>query len=464
MRQIALRGMCAVLPWFGMMMPLTVGATNGMNMDAWGAKSGGMGGASFAYDSGNSAVMNNPATLGLRAHEKSEIGLGLTLLMPDVASSHPQAGREASAGNLYTMPTLSWSQRRGAWTYGAAMLAQGGMGTEYGKRSALFAGGTSLNGTPGPMSGEEIRSEVGVGRIMFPFAFRATDSLILAAQLDFVWATMDVQMDVDGRTLGQLAAGTPGAGRASGSLMPMLAGFSNLHYARFDFSDNQMFSGAAKGTGWAGKLGVHYQLSDVVALGATWHSKTALQDLRAGHATLQMGGISSGVPVTMPLSGKIKVLDFQWPETYGVGLAWQVSPQWLIAGDIKHIRWSDSMRNFSLKFEADQGGDMTAVMEQNWKDQTVMMLGAQYLVTPEIALRAGVNYAKSPVPDATLNPLFPATITHHYTLGFGWRLSSDSTLAASLAYAPKVSDTNPGNSITSSHRQTTMRVNYNFSY
>ena len=45
---------------------LPAAATNGMNLEAYGAKAGGMGGASFAYENGNSALMNNPATLGLR--------------------------------------------------------------------------------------------------------------------------------------------------------------------------------------------------------------------------------------------------------------------------------------------------------------------------------------------------------------------------------------------------------------
>lgn len=431
-------------------------ATNGMNMDAWGAKAGGMGGASFAYDSGNSAVMNNPATLGLRQHEKAEVGLGLTLLMPTVAASHPLGGSRDSEGDLYAMPTVSWTKRSGAWTWGAAVLAQGGMGTEYGSGSSLFAGGLASDGvTPALLSGEEIRSEVGVGRVMFPLAFRASDALTLAAQLDFVWATMDVQMDIDGNMLGQMMAGTPGVGSVGGSL-PLPVGLYN--FARFDFSDDKAFSGAAKGTGWAGKLGVHYKLSESLAVGATWHSKTSIDDLEADHATMKVnvGG------VTTAMAGKIKVLDFQWPETYGIGLAWQATPKLMLAGDVKRIRWADAMKNFSLKFE-NAGGDLTAVMEQNWRDHTVYALGGQYMVTPDVALRAGFNYAKNPVPDATLNPLFPAIVTRHVTLGLGWRMSRDETLAASIAVAPRVSNTNP-NLITSSHRQATLRINYNFTY
>ena len=455
--RVRLRARAALFPIF--FSAVSAHATNGMNMEAWGARAGGMGGAAFAYDSGNSAVMNNPATLGLRPADKSEVGLGLTLLMPTVASSHPLAGRRDSDGNLYVMPTLSWIKRSGPWAYGAGLLAQGGMGTEYGSGSSLFAFGHASDDSVAPLSGDEIRSEVGVGRLMFPLAFHASDALTLAGQLDFVWATMDVRMDVDGRTLGQMMAQTPGVGSATGSLLGSLPP-GVLNYGRFDFSDDKAFSGAAKGTGWAGKLGIHYKVSETLAVGATWHSKTAIDDLESKHATLKMDIAGAG---TMAMNGKIKVVDFQWPETYGFGVAWQATPKLLLAGDVKRIRWTEAMKSFNLKFEADSGGDMTAVMEQNWRDQTVYAFGGEYLVTPNLVLRAGFNYGRNPVPDATLNPLFPATVTRHITLGFGWRMNKDETLAASLAVAPRVANTNPGD-VTSTHRQATLRVNYNYPY
>jgi long-chain fatty acid transport protein len=474
---------CATAAAVASLLPITSHATNGMNMDAWGATAGGMGGASFAYDSGNSAVMNNPATLGLRPAERGEVGLGLTLLLPGVTSSHPQAGSKDSTGDLYAMPTLSWIKRTGPWAYGAGLLAQGGMGTEYGRGASLFAGGLSMMNNPAPLSGEEIRSEVGVGRLMFPLAWHATDALTLAAQLDFVWATMDVKMDVDGATFGKLVAGTPGVGSASGSLVNVLqasipGSITDVHYARFDFSDDNAFSGAARNTGWAGKLGIHYRVSDSFAIGATWHSKTAIDDLKAKRANLQMGVVSGGVTQTVPVAGRISVVDFQWPETYGIGFAWQATPKLMLAGDVKRIRWADSMKNFTLKFDADAtqsnamaqnfvnngGREMTAILEQHWKDHTVYMFGGQYMYTPAIALRAGINVSKNPVPDATLNPLFPATTRGHLSFGMGWKLDNHETLAASLTYTPQVSNTNPGTSITTTHRQATLRVNYNFMY
>lgn len=447
-------------------------ATNGMNMEAYGAKAGGMGGASFAYDSGNSAVMNNPATLGLKPDGRSDLGLGLTLLSPDVASSRPQTGESSSSGTAYLMPSISWMHRAGPWTFGAGVLAQGGMGTEYGSGSRLFAKGISMGGATALLSGEEIRSEVGVGRAMFPLAFQFSNALSVAAQLDFVWATMDVKMDIDGRNFGRMLAGTPGVGSVGGSLVGAFAALpagTDVNYARFDFSDTNDFNGKARGHGLAGKLGFVYRLADSLSIGGTYHGKTAISDLKADGATVKVG-LSSG---TLPMSGRITVINFQWPETYGLGLAWIATPQLMLAADVKHINWARAMKDFSLRFDADAGNQapfanqsMTATLEQNWKNQTVLMLGGQYLLRPDLALRAGINVSSNPVPDGTLHPLFPAIIRQHYTAGIGWRLAGGHSLAASLAYAPSVEQTNshsdPG--VRSSHSQLTWRLNYNFSY
>lgn len=398
-------------------------ATNGMNLDAYGAKAGAMGGASFAHENGNSALMNNPATLGLRK-EGNSLGLGMTLLQPDVNTSmnHPLAGpmNAKSGGDAYWMPSFSLIRKTGKLTYGVGMLAQGGMGTEYGDNSFLS------NGTGLPM-----RSEVGFGRLMLPLAYNVSDQLTVAGQLDYVWASMDVQM-----------------------LMPDGSGHVN-------FSNNSDFSGKAKGNGWAFKLGGHYKVSDTLAFGATYHSKTDIDDLEgSGSFTAFPGG------AVMPTN--FKVVDFQWPQTFGVGVAWQATPTFMLAADIKRLNWSDSMKDFRLAMNMG-GGWMEGVMPQNWKDQTVLMLGVQYMLSPNLALRAGINHADNPVPDNTLNPLFPATIRTHYTLGMGWNMGGGHTLAGSVALAPKVTRTNPnmfgaGAAGTVSHSQNTLRINYNYSF
>jgi long-chain fatty acid transport protein len=425
-------------------------ATNGMNMEAWGARSGGMGGAAYAFEAGNSAVMNNPATLGLKAPGQADLGLGLTLLMPNVESGHAAAGNVESDGTAYWMPTLSYIRRSGDLSYGVALLAQGGMGTEYGSGSTLFAGGMSSRGTPIAMSGEDVRSEVGFGRVMFPLAWNAGERLILSGQLDLAWASMDLRMDMDGNNL----AGMLGQGLVSGSLTGFLP--ATIDYARFDFSDDNPMTGRAKSYGWGYKLGALWQLDPQFRIGAAYHAKTRMGDMKTDDAHLSVNG--------GPMHGSLKVIDFQWPETFGLGLAWDGGGAWSWAADLKRIRWSDAMRNFNIRFvDAASGMDINITMPQNWKDQTVLALGGQYKVNPRLAVRAGINHAGNPVPDATLNPLFPAIVETHYTAGIGYRIDPKRSLAASVAYAPEVSRIN-AQGVSSSHAQTTLRVNYNVTF
>jgi long-chain fatty acid transport protein len=446
MRQLVVNlGVVALSGW-----ALGAHATNGMNMEAWGAKSGGMGGAAYAFEAGNSAVMNNPATLGLKSSGKTDIGAGLTLLMPDVESSHPAAGSQDSDGTAYWMPTLSYIRRTGDFGYGVAMLAQGGMGTEYGAGSPLFAGGLNSNGDPIAMSGEEIRSEVGFGRLMFPLSWNANEQFILAGQIDLVWASMDLRMDMDGQNL----AGMLGQGLVSGSLVGVLP--ATIDYARFDFSDGNAMTGRAKSYGWGYKLGGLWRINEQLQVGAAYHAKTRMGDMKTNDATLSVNG--------GPMHGSLKVIDFQWPETFGLGVAYDGGGAWSWAADLKRIRWSDAMSDFRMRFvDSASGMDIDVTMPQNWKDQTVLALGGQYKLNPKLALRAGYNHASNPVPNATLNPLFPAIVETHYTFGVGYRLDPSRSIAASIALAPEASRTST-QGVTSSHRQTTLRVNYNYSF
>jgi len=432
-------------------------ATNGMNLEAYGAKAGGMGGAAFAYDSGNSGVMNNPATLALRSTNQSDFGVGLTLLAPSVSASHPMAGSVDSSGTAYWMPSIGYIRNQGDFTYGVAMLAQGGMGTEYGTGSALFAGGLSAGGSPVALSGQEIRSEVGVGRLMFPLAWKANDRLNLAGQIDLVWAGMDLLMDMDGQTL----AGMMGAGLATGGITGALSGLGDLHYARFDFSnhDNPM-TGKAQSYGWGYKLGAVFKATEQLNLGVTYHAKTRLGDMTTSTAHLSAVGAGGSAAMT----GELKVINFQWPETYGIGLAWTPNVKWMWAADVKRIRWSEVMQNFRMSFVAGPGMDLNVTLPQNWEDQTVLAVGVQYKATRDLALRFGVNQSSNPVPNNTLNPLFPAIVERHYTAGIGYRLDPANSLSGAVTHAPEVSATNPTTGITSSHSQRSLRVNYNHTF
>jgi long-chain fatty acid transport protein len=222
-------------------------------------------------------------------------------------------------------------------------------------------------------------------------------------------------------------------------------------------------NGAARGTGFAGKLGAVYKISPEFTVGATYHSKTSLSDLETDSSGASLSVAGAGVVG----SGKIKVRDFQWPATYGVGVAWNANKQLLVAADVKVIGWKSVMKDFKMTYEGPIGGapgnTVDFAMPQNWKDQTVFELGAAYLFTPEFTGRIGVNIANNPIPDTYLNYLFPANIENSYTLGAGYAFSKASSIDFSLAYAPEVKQT-AGNGLTTTHSQMNEQIMYSYRF
>lgn len=418
-------------------------ATNGMNMEGYGPIATGMGGASMAYDNGTAAIINNPATLGLMASGTNRFDIAVGGLHPNVKAKMAGASEITSGGDAYFMPALGWAAKTGKLAYGIGVFSQGGMGTEYDAGTFMSAG------APG-----NTRSELGVGRLIAPLTFDVSPDLIIGGSLDFVWATLDLKMAASTAALGSMTTG------GSGNLYAGLPGLLGMNWARVDFSDDNDFSGAAKGYGWAGKVGFVYRLNQQVSIGATYHSKTSLSDMETGATGASMTAGMTGGTALFADSGKIKVRNFQWPETYAVGVAFQATPKLMLAADLKHIGWSKVMESFKMTYEsAGVGGSVDFTMRQDWKDQTVLQLGATYMVTDELALRAGYNGSRNPIPDSYLNALFPAIVKDHYTFGVGYAFSKTAEVNGSFTYAPKVTQTG-GSGITNEHSQTNWQVMY----
>lgn len=427
------------------MAPLAALATNGMNMEGYGPISTGMGGASQAFDHGTAAMAQNPATLALMAPGARFDG-AIGLLGPRVTSTMAGMPTAESDGRAYAMPAFGYARRSGALTYGIGIFAQGGMGTDYSDSAFLTAG-----------SGQPVRSELGVGRVLLPLAYQVTPDLAVGATLDFVWSGLDMRFAAPASQLGGLVTG--GSGNLAAGLGQMLPTLPAGTWARIDFSNSSDFSGAARSTGWAGKLGLVYKVGPAVTLGASYQSKSSLGDMKTKGegATLTIG-----VPSVGAIPGKLTVIDFQWPETLGMGVAWQATPALLIAADVKQLRWSRVMKDFRMRFETTVpgfDGSVSFALPQNWKNQTVANLGVAYAVNNALTLRAGLNLADNPIPDATVNPLFPATVKNHYTAGLGYRLSPASEFNGSLTVAPKVTVTN-GQGIDITHKQLNAQLMY----
>lgn len=452
-----------------------VHATNGMNLEGYGPVSAGMGGVSLAFWNGTAALMGNPATLGLMS-PGMRLELALGNLGPDVEAivMNPPPGGPVSAASLsdaFYMPAIGFAAKRSSFAFGLGVFSQGGMGTEYGSDSWLSD--PSMGDNTALEHGLVNRSEVGVGRVMAPFAYDVNDRLILGGTVDFVWAGIDLQMAMCEARFQNLA--NPDAqtiGEASGTLVNAFGqlyepfggtGISRLYHAYFDFTDGSDFTGEAKGYGVAGKVGALYRVNDRLSIGATYHTPTSIGDIETENARLEMGvnvdpGVFTGSPtgsyvdMNIPVTGTLAVKDFQWPALLGAGAAWVPVEGIMLALDVKYVFWSNAMERFEMSFTADESAEngafaglvMDAALFQKWENQTVVALGGSYMPTEDLTLRAGYNYGKNPVPDGYLNALFPAIVESHVAGGAGYRISESITGDVSIVYALEKSATNPG--------------------
>jgi long-chain fatty acid transport protein len=469
----------------GLATPQFANATNGMNMEGYGPVSTAMGGASYAYDNGSAAMMNNPATIGLMA-DGARLDVAVGIMGPTVKATAGAATVD-STGTSYLMPAMGYVRKGGQIAYGFGVFAQGGMGTEYGSNSFMSAG-----------SGKEARSEVGVGRALIPFAYDVSEQLVVGGSVDFVWASMDLKMAMGGaqfmdmlpasmNPLATQAGGTVGGSMvtALGGFMPAMDPTGPLNWGYFDFSNGDKFTGKAKGNGFAGKIGFAFKLNPQLTIGGTYHAKTSLSDLNADGTSvsfnanidpgLATGGAATGfVPMTIPVTGKISVKNFQWPETYGFGVAYQANDQLMLAADYKRIGWKAVMKDFKMSFTADAtqanpmaagfaGTTMDATLYQDWKDQDVVMFGMGYKVNQELTVRAGLQTSANPVPDTYLNALFPAIVKNQYTVGGGYMFSKVSSVDMSVTIVPEVSAT-AASGVTSKMSQTNYQMLYSYRF
>jgi long-chain fatty acid transport protein len=360
----------------------------------------------------------------------ARLDLAIGHLGPRVSSSAgPMSAR--SGGSAYEMPAFGYARRSGNLVYGLAMFAQGGMGTEYGADSFLAMG-----------SGRDVRSELGVGRMIAPLAWKVSDKLSVGGSLDLVWSTLDIRMAASGAQLGQMVTG------ASGQLAAALPALGGAPWARVDFSDQSKFSGEAVALGWAGKLGLVYRLTPALTLGASWHSKTALRDMKTGQGAASLSATGGFVD-----SGRMTIEGFQMPAQLALGAAWQVTPTLGLAADVKRVQWAPVMQALRMRYDsAMMGGSVSFALPQQWQNQTVTSLGLAWSATPGLTLRAGFNTASNPVPDAYVLPLFPATVRHHYSAGFSLASGAQSDIHMTVSRAP-ASVVQAGSGVSISHSQ-----------
>lgn len=403
-------------------------ATDAWNLLGHGPISIGMGGTAAAYDIGPAGMMSNPATLGLM-RDGTYVLLGADVVSADLKVTNEATGETADSHNRgrnngpYFGPEFSLVWRKDRYAFGVGAFATDGVGTQYGTDSFL-----SRTTTNNVNTGLDVFSRLLVLDIPFSVAYKVTDKLTVGGSVDAVWTSVNLGLLLDTSQIGALAA----QGRVSGGLMSALMGVPALSGGYLHTNNGKIAGGATDAWGIGGRLGLTYQVTPTTRLGLAYQFKTAVGDL-SGRSTLTA---VSAVAGNIPLSGTVRLQNFQMPAAFTVGVSHEFSDRLSVAADYQRVFWHDAMKNLHVGFTQDGSGQtLNLAIPVNYRDINVFSIGGQYRYNASWTFRAGFHYAQEATPSAGILAILPATPTTNVTAGASYSFSPDAVLDFALAYA-----------------------------
>jgi long-chain fatty acid transport protein len=402
-------------------------ATNGANLIGLGAKSRAMGGVSIATAHGAENGLVNAALI--TTVDDAEISFGGTFFMPDVENT-------TTLMNMYN-PT------------GPVPV------------TASHSSAADLSVIPEVSIASKVTDNFYMGIGMWGTAGMGVDYRDADGQAD-----TQMQMVTN---LQLMQFGVPLAYKISGfsmAITPLIQyGSLDINYV-FDANDGTSMTpvmrtsntqGVAQDLQFGYNIGLSYEISGFT-IGAMYKSQIDME---------YKGQISKAMN-DFGMTGYTND-ELSTPAELGIGVSYKIAEH-TIGLDYKSIGWSDAKGYEDFK----------------WEDQDVIALGYEY-ATNTWALRAGYNYAASPISEQALGSMgslsngadiaglintfnllgFPGIIESHYTIGGSYSITNKTSLDLAYVYAPEVSETYKnffGQDITTTHSQTSLSAQVNFKF
>ncbi|MFO8152270.1 OmpP1/FadL family transporter [Thioalkalivibrio sp.] len=413
----------------------TAHATNGFFSHGYGTQTKGMGGVGMAISHDSYAPGTNPAGIagmetrfdGSLAYFRPErfYEAGEPQFQPPPPNGFPlKPGRVDSNSESFFIPSLGYVRQIDAdRSWGVTLLANGGLNTDY----PAFDN-PDFCPPQSPQQGTFCFGEAGVNleqlALIPTYAQRFAD------------------------------------GRVSVGVSPIIS------FQRFRAKGLQAFSGFSADPenltnastdsdfGFGGQIGFQAQLADHVRVGANYRSKIR------GSTFDDFSGLFAE-------NG-----DLDIPETWGLGIAVDVTPRITVAADYQRINYSDvpAVNNpFSNLFDGNLLGEPNGP-GFGWEDIDIFKIGAEFAGDNGWTWRAGYNRGENPIPrsEVLFNILAPGVMEDHFTVGFSKAIDSRSAIHLAAMYAPSasVTGTNPldGQTIKLEMEQYELEIGYSYRF
>ncbi|MHB8551702.1 MAG: OmpP1/FadL family transporter [Acidiferrobacterales bacterium] len=372
-------------------------------MIGFGANEIGMGGAGVAFAQDAISSATNPATLKMVGNQ---FNLDVGFFSPRAEASLGGIQEKSNVGlggdigkpwlnDFYIMPDIAWAEQDGRWAYGFNFVPVGGGGSNYTKNLYDLNQNPNHQPTGGPDTGT-----LGVSLLIAQFS--PTIAYAFNRHNDF------------------------GASLVVGMQRFVAYGLGNFASFTQTQTDNHLTNqgedwstGLGLRVGWTGK----YMRNDRLTLGASATTKVYMtrfhdySELFAGNGSIDT------------------------PANWIIGAAFKATKRATVAFDIERYLYSGvaSIANSGPNLPGAPNGLYPTSQSVNalgldqglgfgWGNQTVYKLGLNYELNRKWTARAGWNYGKSPINQATqiaFNIVAPAVTENHLTLGGSYRQTKD---------------------------------------
>ena len=201
----------------------------------------------------------------------------------------------------------------------------------------------------------------------------------------------------------------------------LLIGYTNFRVRNLFGSG---LSNEGSTVGYGVKLGGDFKVADGISVGAVLQPKVVMDEFDFFKSFLVGGfGFTGDAALTLP-------------NIAGVGAKFAVGNNMNIVTDLMYYQWT-SVDVFEFF---------------GWDDQFVIKAGLEYRASDKLALRAGINYGKSPIQGgnrtgngasdaAFANYPFPAISEQHITVGLGYKMDKNMAVNAYYLHSPEACQT-----------------------
>lgn len=351
-----------------------VQATNGYFSHGYGMKAKGMAGVATTSLDDAFGGANNPASM---AFAGNRFDLGAEIFSPIREASRSGGfinGTSESDSNVFLVPELGYNHMINPnLALGVTVYGNGGMNTDYPALGGAF-GTTNLLGGQGSL-GVDLMQLIIAPTIAFKVA--PNHSIGIAPLLGYQ--------------------------RFAATGLQAFSGFSSSPGNLTDRGHDDAF-------GYGVRVGYVGKITPTVTIGAAYASKMDFEEFDKYRGLFAEQG------------------DFDIPENYNLGVAWQVTPAVKLAVDYQRINYNDvdSVGNsISQLLVSGQPLGSTRGPGFGWDDIDVWKLGIEYKYSPKWTFRAGYSHADNPIKssEVVFNILAPAVIENHATLGFTYTVA-----------------------------------------